>query len=144
MTDQPSVDLASLVATLLQQQSATLQLQTALLEVHSESMRLQRLLVERLLGNASSADITAGEPPSELPASTGSAAFHGSLLPTQEAETTAPEDAQPIVPVASTESNSGPVSAPPAALPSASPPVEAESGADDVGKGIARRSRNQR
>jgi hypothetical protein len=48
MTDQPSVDLAGLVVNLLQQQ-------TALLQVQSESVRLQRLLVERLLGDVQTA-----------------------------------------------------------------------------------------
>jgi hypothetical protein len=50
MTDQPPVDLACVVATLLEQQTAMLQQQTALLQVHGESVRLQRLLAERLLG----------------------------------------------------------------------------------------------
>jgi hypothetical protein len=58
MSDQPAVDLASLVATLLQQQTAMLQQQTALLQVHGESIRLQRLLVERFIGNVPASGIS--------------------------------------------------------------------------------------
>jgi hypothetical protein len=49
MTDQPPVDMAGLLANLVQQQ-------TELLKAHSESIRLQRLLVDRLLGASSIAD----------------------------------------------------------------------------------------
>ena len=57
MTDQLPVDFTSLVATLLQQQTAMLQQQTALLQVHGESVRLQRMLLERLLGTVPDAGI---------------------------------------------------------------------------------------
>src|SRR5712692_10232531 len=57
MTEQSSADLAGLLGTLVQQQTAIFQQQTALLQVHGESVRLQRLLVERLLGGAVTADL---------------------------------------------------------------------------------------
>src|SRR3979490_1846192 len=40
---------------LLRQQTALLQQQTALLQVHGETVRLQRLLVEHMLGNQAGA-----------------------------------------------------------------------------------------
>jgi hypothetical protein len=70
----PAVDLASLVQTLLQQQ-------LALPQVHGESMRLQRLLVERLLGLPSMADITHTAQQLEPPAATGSTVLTGRPLP---------------------------------------------------------------
>jgi len=45
MTDSQPVDLASVLANMVQQE-------TALLQAHSESVRLQRILVERLLGGS--------------------------------------------------------------------------------------------
>jgi hypothetical protein len=85
MTDQPPVDLTSLVATLLQQQSAMLQQQTALLQVHGESVRLQRVLLERLLGNVSDAAIA-------RPATT-------SPPPVLEVPTTPAPQVVPVVPL---------------------------------------------
>src|SRR5262249_24485843 len=49
MTDQPPGDLAALVANLVQQQTVLVQQQAALVQIHGESIRMQRLLVERLL-----------------------------------------------------------------------------------------------
>jgi hypothetical protein len=51
MTDQPPGDLAALVASLVQQQTVLVQQQAALVQIHGESIRMQRLLVERLLGS---------------------------------------------------------------------------------------------
>jgi hypothetical protein len=51
MTDSRPVDFAAVLANLVQQQ-------TALLRAHSESVQLQRLLVERLLGNSTVVDTT--------------------------------------------------------------------------------------
>jgi hypothetical protein len=56
MTDQAPADLAGLLGSLVQQQTAIFQQQTALLQVHAESVRLQQLLVERLLGGSASAN----------------------------------------------------------------------------------------
>src|SRR4030081_3458504 len=44
-------DLAGVLHTIAQQQTAIFQQQAALLQVHSETVRLQRLLVEHMLGN---------------------------------------------------------------------------------------------
>ena len=44
-------DLAGLLQTIAQQQTAIFQQQAALLQVHNETVRLQRLLVEHMLGN---------------------------------------------------------------------------------------------
>src|SRR5258708_29855871 len=44
-------DLAEVLQTIAQQQTAIFQQQAALLQVHSETIRLQRLLVEHMLGN---------------------------------------------------------------------------------------------
>src|ERR1700681_3724158 len=44
-------DLAGVLQTIAQQQTAIFQQQAALLQVHSETVRLQRLLVEHMLGN---------------------------------------------------------------------------------------------
>src|SRR5260370_22662992 len=44
-------DLAGVLQTIAQQQTAIFQQQAALLQVHSETIRLQRLLVEHMLGN---------------------------------------------------------------------------------------------
>jgi hypothetical protein len=51
MTDQPPGDLGALVGNLLQQQTVLVQQQAALVQIHGESIRMQRLLVERLLGS---------------------------------------------------------------------------------------------
>jgi hypothetical protein len=57
MTDRLSADLAGRRGSLVQQQ-------TGLLQLHGESVRLQRLLVERLLGGAATANLggTASHP----------------------------------------------------------------------------------
>jgi hypothetical protein len=57
VNEQSPADLAGLLGSLVQQQTAIFQQQTALLQVHGESLRLQRLLVERLLGGAATAEI---------------------------------------------------------------------------------------
>ena len=44
-------DLAGVLQTIAQQQTAIFQQQAALLQVHGEAVRLQRLLVEHMLGN---------------------------------------------------------------------------------------------
>jgi hypothetical protein len=62
MTDQPPVDLASVLANLLQQQTAMLQQQAVLLQAHVESNRFQRLLIERLLGAGLATDMSAPTP----------------------------------------------------------------------------------
>src|SRR5262249_14180636 len=49
MTEQPPADLAALVANLVQQQTVLVQQQAALVQIHGESIRMQRLLVARLL-----------------------------------------------------------------------------------------------
>src|SRR5437764_10678782 len=48
-------DLAGVLQTIAQQQTAIFQQQAALLQVHSETVRLQRLLVEHMLGNQAGA-----------------------------------------------------------------------------------------
>jgi hypothetical protein len=136
MTDQSAgVDLPALLANLVQQQTAVVQQQTAmvqqqaaLLQVHSESLQLQRLLVERLLGiTPASVAVSQSEapaftttsqpaaapqpvPPSDTPAThclvtpsrgTDTAAERGDDIPsTRAAETVAPA-------AAGTESGAG-------------------------------------
>jgi hypothetical protein len=48
-------DVAGVLQTIAQQQMAIFQQQAALLQVHSETVRLQRLLVEHMLGNQAGA-----------------------------------------------------------------------------------------
>src|SRR5258708_20212040 len=48
-------DLAGVLQTIAQQQTAIFQQQAALLQVHSETVRLQRLLVEHMLGDQAGA-----------------------------------------------------------------------------------------
>jgi hypothetical protein len=117
MTDQPSpVDLASLVATLLQKQTAMLQQQTALLQVHGESMRVQQLLVERLLGAGSAAAITSPIAQPEAPAATAITPVSGSPLPTEVVQKSAPPEPPPA-PVPTSDSGSEPAPARAAAPP---------------------------
>src|SRR5262249_60088160 len=77
MTDQPPGDLAALVANLVQQQTVLVQQQAALVQIHGESIRMQRLLVERLLGSPVADISTASSQPQPtgssgaLPSTTG-------------------------------------------------------------------------
>src|SRR5438132_14270602 len=48
-------DLAGVLQTIAQQQTAIFEQQAVLLQVHSETVRLQRLLVEHMLGNQAGA-----------------------------------------------------------------------------------------
>jgi hypothetical protein len=107
MTDQSPVDVAGLLANLLQQQ-------TALLLAHSESIRLQRLLVEQLLGTSSVADV-AGAAPQPVPWEPRVAI---NASPTVSAPPAPPVAAQPVPsvpPESSTPLASEPVSEPPLA-----------------------------
>ena len=58
-------DLAGVLQTIAQQQTAIFQQQAALLQVHGETVRLQRLLVERMLGNQAGADAAIPAPAAE-------------------------------------------------------------------------------
>ena len=68
-------DLAGVLQTIAQQQTAIFQQQAALLQVHNETVRLQRLLVEHMLGNQAGGGAAIPEPVTEysqlLQASTG-------------------------------------------------------------------------
>ena len=59
-------DLAGVLQTIAQQQTAIFQQQAALLQVHSETVHLQRLLVEHMLSNQADAAASAYR---EIPAS---------------------------------------------------------------------------
>jgi len=50
-------DLAGVLQTIAQQQTAIFQQQAALLQVHNETVHLQRLLVEHMLSNQAGAGI---------------------------------------------------------------------------------------
>jgi hypothetical protein len=90
MTDQAGVDLASLVHTLLQQQAA-------LLEAHSESLRLQRLLMERLLGSAPPTDIGSPDPRVDPQTQTRAAPLPNQVIPPPPRSATASAEAMPEV-----------------------------------------------
>ena len=50
--DNPvQADVATVLQTLIQQQTAIFQQQAALLQFHGESVRMQRLLIEQLVGS---------------------------------------------------------------------------------------------
>src|SRR3984893_16180725 len=53
--EMSQADLAGVLRTIAEQQTAIFQQQAALLQVHSETVRLQRLLVEHMLGNQAGA-----------------------------------------------------------------------------------------
>ena len=53
-------DLAGVLQTIAQQQTAIFQQQAALLQVHNETVHLQRLLVEHMLSNQAGASKRAG------------------------------------------------------------------------------------
>lgn len=74
MTDGPAPDITRLLQSLMQQQ-------TALLELHGEAVRLQRLLIERFLDAPSGAAPSSGlaEPPDQA-ASTPTARIGGALM----------------------------------------------------------------
>jgi hypothetical protein len=113
-------DLAGLLQTIAQQQTALLQQQTALLQVHGETVRLQRLLVEHILGNQAGAAAAIPAPVTEysqlLQPSTGDVPSPSPATPTPVATETPP----PLPPPAT--SSPTPVAAEPlahAALPAA-------------------------
>jgi hypothetical protein len=58
-------DLAGVLQTIAQQQTAIFQQQAALLQVHNETVRLQRLVVEHMLGNQEGAAATIPAPVTE-------------------------------------------------------------------------------
>src|ERR1700694_2156431 len=58
-------DLAGVLQTIAQQQTAIFQQQAALVQVHAETVRLQRLLVEHMLGNQAGAAAAIPKPVSE-------------------------------------------------------------------------------
>jgi hypothetical protein len=76
MTGSSSSNVSALLQTLLQQQAAMLQ-------VHAESLRLQRVLVDRLLGGTVDEHLGAEPPPASTALSTrsGSAAPETQVLP---------------------------------------------------------------
>ena len=121
MIDQPPVDLGALVTNLLQQQTALTQQLAALLQVHGESVRLQGVLADWLMG-ISIADISAfsghpalavrsdallsadAPPPTQLiaPTATSGAPAVAAQRPDRAAEPPpqpAAEDAAPLSPV---------------------------------------------
>jgi hypothetical protein len=128
MTDQPPADLASVVATLLQQQTAMLQQQTALLQAYIESDRFQRSLIERLLGAGVGADLMA---PARQPELQIASVPPSAQLPT----TPAPQEA-PTVPVQRVESSTERADKVPPA-PAVTRPASAQSNVDDeTGRGV--------
>jgi hypothetical protein len=100
MTDQLPVDLASVVAHLLQQQ-------TALLQVHAESVRMQCMLVERLLGTLPDREISAPARQPEPRTASEMAPLTSAPAPAQLPATPAPQAAS-AAPVQRSESGSGP------------------------------------
>jgi uncharacterized membrane protein len=95
MTDQPPGDLATLVANLLQRQTVLVQQQAALVQIHGESIRIQRLLVERLLGNPVADIATSSSQPEPTVQSGGSRSTNGPPL-TQPVATPAAPTAPPV------------------------------------------------
>ncbi len=93
-------DLASLLQTLVQQQ-------TALLQVHTESVRLQRVLIEHLVGGPSANDVVHERRPAEPAPVAGipltAATAQAPLQPTSAPPTPRSESADqtPIAPVSS-------------------------------------------
>ena len=113
-------DLAEVLQTIAQQQTAIFQQQTALLQVHSETVRLQRLLVEHMLGNQAGAAAAIPAPVTEysqlLQPSTGDVP---SPSPAPATPTPVPTETPAPLPPAATSSPT-PVAAEPladAALP---------------------------
>src|SRR6266852_6904919 len=112
-------DLAGVLQTIAQQQTAIFQQQAALLQVHNETVRLQRLLVEHMLGNQAGAPAAIPAPVTEysqlLQPSTGDVP---SPSPAPAAPTPVAETPPPLPPPAT--SSPTPVAAEPlahAALP---------------------------
>jgi hypothetical protein len=122
MTDQLRVDLASVVANLLQQQ-------TALLQVHAESVRMQCMLVERLLGTLPGREISAPPRQPELRTASEMAPQTSTPAAVQLPATPAPQAAS-AAPVQRSESGSGPAEEVPPA-PGVAPAVSASPTADD-------------
>jgi hypothetical protein len=134
MTDQPQVDLARVVATLLEQQTAMLQQQTALLQAYVESDRFQRSVIERLLGGGPAIDVTV--PVLQPEPATASTAPLTTAPPLAQVPTTpAPQEA-PMDPVQHVESGSGPT----VEAPTTPRVTRASSGSpivdDETGRGI--------
>jgi hypothetical protein len=120
VTDQLPVDLGSIVANLLQQQTAMLQQQTALLQVHGESVRLQQMLVERLLGNVADNEFF-GLARRPEPLAVSGASSSTSIPPaTQTPVVPAPQEA-PLQ--AESKSELSDVSPPPVTTELSSPPI---------------------
>jgi hypothetical protein len=135
MTDQPPADLAALVANLLQQQTVLVQQQAALVQIHGESIRMQRLLVERLLGNPVGDIATSSSQP--VPA-----VSHGAPPSADDSPLTQPvaTPAAPVAPPAAAQRPGAAVEPPSAPAvthcDSLSPVVEAGSGREVGGGGV--------
>src|SRR5262249_28308886 len=90
MTDQPPGDLGALVASLVQQQTVLVQQQAALVKIHGESIRMQRLLVERLLVSPVADIATAASQPDPMVRSGASRSTDGPPLSEPVATPAAP------------------------------------------------------
>src|SRR5258708_20486817 len=103
-------DLAGVLQTIAQQQTAIFQQQAALLQVHSETVRLQRLLVEHMLGDQAGA-------PGAMPAPVTE---HSQTLqpPTGHVPSPSPSPAPATPPPVATET---PAPLPPPPTPSPTP-----------------------
>jgi hypothetical protein len=127
MTDQPPGDLAALVANLVQQQTVLVQQQAALVQIHGESIRMQRLLVERLLGGPVTDIATTSSQPDPTARSPASPSTDGPPLPQPIAT-----PAEPAAPPVAAQRPEAAVEPPPAPAKahgdSSSPVVEASSG----------------
>jgi hypothetical protein len=108
-------DLAGVLQTIAQQQTAIFQQQAALLQVHNETVRLQRLLVEHMLGNQAGAGAAIPAPVTEysqlLQPSTGDVQSPSPALATPTPVAT--ETSAPLPPAAT--SSPAPVAAEPLA-----------------------------
>jgi hypothetical protein len=124
VTDQLPFDPGSIVANLLQQQTAMLQQRTALLQVHGESVRLQRMLVERLLGNVVDNEI-AGLARHPEPLAASGASSSTSIPPITQAPVVPAPPAATQLPVEQAESKSelSDVSPRPVTTELTSPPI---------------------
>jgi hypothetical protein len=134
MTDQPLGDLAALVASLLQQQTVLVQQQAALVQIHGESIRMQRLLVERLLGGPVTDIATTSSQP-EPAVSPGAPPSANDSPLTQPVATPAEPAAPPVAAQGPETAVEPPPASPGAHGDSSSPVVEASSGRE-AGGGI--------
>jgi hypothetical protein len=135
MTDQPPGDLGALVANLLQQQTVLVQQQAALVQIHGESIRMQRLLVERLLGNPLADAATPSSQQASMLSSGASQSTTGPPL-TQLVATPAGPTAAPVVAQRPETAVEPPPASPGAHGDSSSPVVEAGSGREVGGGGV--------